>query len=844
MLLRRILAALVLLPASFAALRGAWLATWGMLLRRFFTCVIREGSRPHRARSLLSRFCLRRLLPLGRDLVRKADSPLTWRLLRRSSLDEFIPIPLSHSSARRASRPPASPLPASAAAAAVAAPGIRAVGLDLFGLLISHPVLEHPRDLRLLAEALIRCRRGRPGDGAESPADAAIRCLRETARPRPEGVEILRAAKAAGRRVVAAADAFLPEDAARAILDARGLSGVDALHFSDAGPAASLPEDILRGEGILPEELLLVRRHPADVAEAMRLGIPALRLRTAQELPEGTVPATTIPEQARRDPLWGIAMGHVLDAGSAPAGSILSPEEFGRLVLGPLLAILALRIRRTALDLGADRVIFAEGCGDSPILRAFGILRERIGGPEGVIPPAEPGEGGACARKGEPVLVIDAADSADARPEELSCHLRLADAAGRPTGRILPLMETDGDPIRPWRLLTAELLASPAGAAARDLPPESPEACGDRIRILAAALETVRGLAERLGAWTEGLAGANPWSSVALFRRIVMENPIQLEIFRRIGRACPAGGRFLSLERALANGLEWWGCFAGTGFEDIRNVLPAEEPAPQQPPPALNAGIHIHLHNPALAQEFLERLRGFPASFDLFVTASSERAAGLLERLFTPAILPAARRIRVLAVPNRGRDIAPWVVDLAEEQGRFDLFCHAHGKESPHLPFGADWRRHLLDNVLHPEAVRRILRAFAADPRLGCLFPAMHPGFGFYLRGRGTTEIGLDADCLMAERLLERMGLPGCVARREILFSAGSMFWYRPKALAPIFSCGLRREDFPGEPIGVSGTLAHALERIPALVALRTGHISRTLTPWPGEAEPFPDDPA
>ncbi len=82
----------------------------------------------------------------------------------------------------------------------------------------------------------------------------------------------------------------------------------------------------------------------------------------------------------------------------------------------------------------------------------------------------------------------------------------------------------------------------------------------------------------------------------------------------------------------------------------------------------------------------------------------------------------------------------------------------------------------------------------------------------------------------MITGLLARMGLPATYGRNEQFFSGGTMFWYRPQALQPLLECGLRFEDFPEEPIGVGGTLAHALERVPPLVCTRRGYRVRSLT--------------
>lgn len=85
----------------------------------------------------------------------------------------------------------------------------------------------------------------------------------------------------------------------------------------------------------------------------------------------------------------------------------------------------------------------------------------------------------------------------------------------------------------------------------------------------------------------------------------------------------------------------------------------------------------------------------------------------------------------------------------------------------------------------------------------------------------------------MITGLLERMGLPASYGRHEQFFSGGTMLWFRPLALRPLLECGLRFEEFPEEPIGVGGTLAHALERVPPLVCARCGYTARSLTCYP-----------
>ena len=106
---------------------------------------------------------------------------------------------------------------------------------------------------------------------------------------------------------------------------------------------------------------------------------------------------------------------------------------------------------------------------------------------------------------------------------------------------------------------------------------------------------------------------------------------------------------------------------------------------------------------------------------------------------------------------------------------------------------------------------------------IGCIFPPIYPKLKKVMIDVGVPLYGSEHEYEMICSMLKRMKLPTNYCRYEQFFSVGTMFWYRPNALAQIFSCGLEYLDFPPEPIGVGGTLAHAFERIPPLVASRNG---------------------
>ena len=311
-----------------------------------------------------------------------------------------------------------------------------------------------------------------------------------------------------------------------------------------------------------------------------------------------------------------------------------------------------------------------------------------------------------------------------------------------------------------------------------------------------------------------------PLSNRAALRDIIFPDPVYCD-------------RLLSLEDKLDSHLAHATVFTATGFDDAANVLPLSSlscPACQDLP---RIGLHIHIYNGALAQEFARYLQQFPVPFDVFVTHVKTADRSHLQTLFNRDVLPLANTVTIVQTPNRGRDVAPWLSGIGQELQKYDLCCHVHAKESVQTDFGPSWRAYLLDNLLRPDAVRTTLAAFAGDALLGCAFPAMYKSLREVMHYVDVPLYGSKEEYRMITGLLARMGLPATYGRNEQFFSGGTMFWYRPQALQPLLECGLRFEDFPEEPIGVGGTLAHALERVPPLVCTRRGYRVRSLTCFP-----------
>ncbi len=186
---------------------------------------------------------------------------------------------------------------------------------------------------------------------------------------------------------------------------------------------------------------------------------------------------------------------------------------------------------------------------------------------------------------------------------------------------------------------------------------------------------------------------------------------------------------------------------------------------------------------------------------------------------------PLIKSHKVIVSPNRGRDIAPRIIEMGPYSDHHELFCHIHTKKSLHEPgMGNEWRRFLLAQVLGTKSsVRQILMAFNSEPGLGIVIPP-------FFRQAVSPPFNEWDDRTRAKLFFESLGIKELPPRHPV-FSAGSMCWYRPKALTDLFQQRFSYEDFEQESNQVGGTVAHLIERSLVYVAKNSGFGFRIIIP-------------
>jgi lipopolysaccharide biosynthesis protein len=230
-----------------------------------------------------------------------------------------------------------------------------------------------------------------------------------------------------------------------------------------------------------------------------------------------------------------------------------------------------------------------------------------------------------------------------------------------------------------------------------------------------------------------------------------------------------------------------------------------------QPPTSLSlsVAVHLHLFYPDLLPQFIDRLKRIPVPFALFVSVPEhvQTDDDALAQILHDN-LPLSE-LKICRTPNRGRDIAPMLCTFANDLRRYDVMLHLHTKKSPHAASQTGWLSFLLSYLLPNRFfiaayLKRLQEGAGMIVPPNYLYPSIAGGWG---------------DCRnmpLAQELINRSNLNIDLLKDypEIDFPQGSMFWARTDYLERLLTQDLGYEDFPEEPIGVDGTIAHALERL------------------------------
>jgi len=210
----------------------------------------------------------------------------------------------------------------------------------------------------------------------------------------------------------------------------------------------------------------------------------------------------------------------------------------------------------------------------------------------------------------------------------------------------------------------------------------------------------------------------------------------------------------------------------------------------------------IHAYHAETCGEIVDLLRNVPFAIDCYISTDTESKKRQIEAAFAPL---GKGTVEVRLFPNRGRDITPKLVGMADVYGRYEFVLHLHSKQTPHGKTRlAGWRSYLFRTLLgSPQTVRSIFEVLLTTD-VGLVFPQ------HFFPVRVSLDWG--HNFARTQQLLARAGV--AIGGDELLeFPSGSMFWCRSAALRKLLDLNLSFDDFEPESGQVDGTFAHAVER-------------------------------
>ena len=201
----------------------------------------------------------------------------------------------------------------------------------------------------------------------------------------------------------------------------------------------------------------------------------------------------------------------------------------------------------------------------------------------------------------------------------------------------------------------------------------------------------------------------------------------------------------------------------------------------------LRTAMHLHAYYPDLIDEFMGCLAGNLSRCDLFVTTGREEDLARLKKSLASYDRGA---VEVAVVPNRGRDIGPFLTHYQWLNKKYDLLVHLHCKKTASLDasVGETWRHFLWWNLLGDKfpMLDVIAREFERDERLGLVFRMI----------RTSSDGGQQGTCAGAGA--ENGPYRGPAAGVRV--PGRTMFWCRPEALRPLFELRLSWDTIPRNP--------------------------------------------
>lgn len=224
--------------------------------------------------------------------------------------------------------------------------------------------------------------------------------------------------------------------------------------------------------------------------------------------------------------------------------------------------------------------------------------------------------------------------------------------------------------------------------------------------------------------------------------------------------------------------------------------------------------VQIHIYYVDVLDEMISYLNQIPYSFDCYVSTDTKEKQNRIKKIMLKKCK--SRKLYVEVFENRGRDVAPLLMQMKERIFKYDYICHIHSKKTIANDYGSEWRKYNYEHLLGNSAyLKRIFYLFETQPNIGIWIPETYPVLELQAEWGGNRT----GAAKLLHKLNIEMDLPG-----KPVFPVGNMFWARTDAVRKLFAYGFTSGDFPVESGQMNATLAHQIERVWIYLAAAQGY--------------------
>lgn len=242
--------------------------------------------------------------------------------------------------------------------------------------------------------------------------------------------------------------------------------------------------------------------------------------------------------------------------------------------------------------------------------------------------------------------------------------------------------------------------------------------------------------------------------------------------------------------------------------------------------------VFIHAFYSDMMPEFWQLTQRLPCPVHLFLTTASDRERAAIEAFLSGKGLDGQDFTVRVVEQNRGRDMSSLFITWRDVvlEGGYEVALRLHSKRTPQVSrqVGESFKEHLFENLAAaPGYVANLLDRLEAEPDIGLVIPpVIHIGFA-------TLGHSWFSNHSKVRNLLDAMGLDEVPLDDSTPVAPyGTMFWFRPEALRPLFERRWRWDEYNAEPHHVDGGLAHVQERLIGYVAQGRGYrVYTVMTP-------------